>query len=70
MVKAFQGFMRLAFVAVAILMAMISAVNVNKTVSADGSCDTCYGAGKCPGGDSKCCTITSGNTTWTCYKEC
>jgi hypothetical protein len=71
MVKAFQGVMRLAFVAIAIFMAMVSAASVNKTASAFGSCDLCLGAGKCDAdGGTKCCDVTSGGQTYTCYKDC
>jgi hypothetical protein len=60
--------MRLAFVAIAIFMAMISAVNVNKPASADGYCGMCPNG--CSSGDTKCCTVTEGSVTVTCYKGC
>jgi hypothetical protein len=71
MVNALRGFLRLAFVAMAIFMAMISAFKLNnKTASADNACDVCLGAGKCPSGSTKCCDITVGETVTPCYKNC
>ena len=67
--KALQGLLRLGFVAIAVFMAMISSFRVDNAAAFD-TCNTCYGDGGCPGGSTKCCTVTLEGTTWTCYKQC